>query len=103
MSENGYRQQLRVISSEKAKSKMALCRYFRVVLMFTMLLIGFYIYNVATINLGGILEQAHNLQINISINAKPERKTTKSIVETTVVESTRQVIIEPGFEPIEVS
>ena len=57
----------------------------------------------ATINLGGILEQAHNLQINISINAKPERKTTLSIVETTVVEGTRQVIIEPGFEPIEVS
>ena len=82
---------------------MALCRYFRVVLMFTMLLIGFYIYTTATINLGGILEQAHNLQINISINTKPEKRTTQSIQETTVVEKTRQVIIEPGFEPVEVS
>ena len=53
---------------------MTLCRYFRLIILFTVLLLMFYIYTTSTVNLNGILDNAPELRINISIDTTSSGK-----------------------------
>ena len=83
---------------------MTLCRYFRLIVLFTVLLLTFYIYTTNNVDLKSIVENAPGFRINISIdtNEKVLSSTPQPLHQESLAADT-QTLTTIDFRPIEVS
>ena len=83
---------------------MTLCRYFRLIILFTVLLLTFYIYTTSTVNLNGILDNAPGLRINISIDTTSSGKLVpQSNHQPELVDDDKPTLTPIDYRPIAVS